>query len=137
MYETILVGTDGSESANEAVEEAIYLAEQTGGNLHAVTVVNTARYGEPALSSTELVITELEDRAHDQLEIIEERAEESGIHCETKCFHGEPSTQLLEYADEHDADLIVLGYQGRTHTGKIGSTADRVSRGTDRTVMLV
>lgn len=138
MYETILVGTDGSESANRAVEQALSAAENHDAELHAITVVNTNRYGEPVLSSTELVLTELEDRGTEQLREVEERAAERNIDVTVDCFHGEPSEEIIRYADEVDADLVVLGTHGRTHPGSsIGSTADRVVRGTDRFVLLV
>lgn len=138
MYDTILVGTDGSESANNAVEYAMILADKFGSELHAVTVVNTRRYGEPALSSMELVINELEDRGTQQLQEIGEQCEQRNIDVITQCFHGEPSEELVRYADEQEVDIIVLGYQGRTHTGdRMGSTANRVVNGTDRAVLLV
>lgn len=138
MYETVLVGTDGSESANKAVEQALGTATKHGAELHAITVVNTKRYGEPVLSSTELVLTELEDRGTEQLNEIKAQAAERGIEVTTDCFHGEPSEEIIRYSDDIDADLIVLGARGRTHPrSKIGSTADRVIRNTDRFVLLV
>ena len=138
MYDTILVGTDGSESANRAVEKGLYHAEQSAAELHAITVVNTRRYGEPSLSSTELVLNELEQRANNQLEKIRELAQNRNVDVVTDHFHGEPSREIIQYADKADADLIILGYQGRTHEGsRIGSTADRVVHGTDRPVLLV
>ena len=138
MFENIVVGTDGSDAANKAVEKALQLAKEQGATLHVITVVNTSRYGEPALSSTELVLNELEDRAHKQLVEIEDEAAGRGVDAVTKYFHGRPCRELLDYADEIDCDLIVLGYQGRTHAGSdIGSTANRVIRDTDRSVMLV
>lgn len=138
MYETIVVGTDGSESANRAVERGLYHAEQAGAELHAITVVNTRRYGEPSLSSTELVLNELETRATTQLEAIRDQAQNRGVDVVTDNFHGDPSEEIIRYADETDADLIVLGYRGRTHTGsRMGSTADRVVHGTDRPILLV
>lgn len=138
MYDKILVGTDGSESANRAVELALDTVEKHEAELHAITVVNTRRYGEPTLSSTELVLNELEDRGHKQLQRIKEQGEERGIDIITDYYHGDPSDEIMNYADEIDADIIILGYQGRTHPrSKIGSTAERVVRGTDRPVQLV
>lgn len=138
MYEKILVGTDGSDRANRAVDHAIDIAGHYGADLHAITVVNTRRYGEPGLSSKELVLNELEDRGNEQLNEIEQEAKENGVSVVTVCCHGSPEEEIVRYADETDSDLIVLGYQGRTHPkAHIGSTADRVVRGTDRPVLLV
>lgn len=138
MYETIVVGTDGSESAAVAVDQGMVLAETFDAGLHVITVVNTRRYGEPALGSTELVLHELEQRANDQLTQIKARAEDRNLDVTTANFHGAPGEEIIRYADDVDADVIVLGFRGRTHAGaRIGSTADRVVRGTDRSVLLV
>lgn len=95
-------------------------------------------YGEPALSSTELVLNELEDRGHEQLADIEKRATGRDIEVVTRNFHGRPCKELLDYADEIDADVIVLGYQGHTQAGAdTGSTANRIIRDTERSVLLV
>ena len=138
MYETILVGTDGSKSANRAVEHAMNTAEKHDAELHALTVVNTKRYGEPSLSSYELVLNELEDRGNAQLKAVKTDADERGLEVVTDCHHGDPSQEIISYADDVDADVIVLGAQGRTHPkSEIGSTADRVVRETDRIVHLL
>lgn len=138
MYETILVGTDGSEFADAAVEQGMGFAERFDADLHAITVVNTRRYGEPALGSTELVLNELEQRASEQLASIEEQAGEREIPVVTEFFHGTPSEEILRYAEDVDADVILLGSRGRTHVGsQVGSTARRVTDETDRPVLLV
>ncbi|MUV88967.1 universal stress protein [Halapricum sp. CBA1109] len=138
MYDAIAVGTDGSENAQEAVERAVNLAREHDAELHVITVVNTARYGEPALSSHELVLNELEDRANRQLDAISEYGTEAGVRVVTRCFHGDPSEEIVEYARENDVDLIVLGARGRTHPrSTIGSTASRVLQDIDHEVLVV
>ena len=138
MYDTILVGTDGSEYANHAVERAIDTAKAHDAALHVMTVVNSKRYGEPALSSKEIILNELEERGNRQLAQVEEMVEGEGIDLTTAVPHGDPTDELLAYAADVGADLIVLGTKGRTHTSsKIGSTANRVVRSTDREVLLV
>lgn len=138
MYDTILVGTDGSDGGNRAVEFAIDLAEQYDGAVYGIDVVNTDRYGEPALSSAELVLDEIEDRAQNVLEDLREVAEPAGVPVETHLSHGTPHEAISDLADEIDADVIVLGYQGRTQRGAhVGSVANRVLNSTDRPVLLV
>jgi len=53
--DTIVVATDGSDGGDRAVEHALELANRYGAALHAMFVVDTDRYGEPALSTAELV----------------------------------------------------------------------------------
>lgn len=138
MYDTIVVGTDGSKFADRAVEQGMEYAERFDAELHAITVVNTRRYGEPALGSSELVLNELEDRAHRQLRQIQQQGRSRGIDTVTEFFHGTPSEEIIRYADETAADVVILGSRGRTHVGsQVGSTARRVVDGTDRAVLLV
>lgn len=137
MYDTILVGVDGSDGSYRAVEFAVDLAGQYGAEVHALDVVNTDRYGEPALSSAELVLDEIEDRATEVLTQVEEIAEAANVGMVTSCCHGTPHEAITDSADEIEADVIVLGYQGRTQSGdQIGSIANRVLNSTDRPVLL-
>lgn len=137
MAETVLVGTDGSESAEYAVERA--LGEIAGGTLHAMFVVDTAMFDETGLSSVELATNQIEDFGQEHLADIVERGQTHGVEVVTKCCHGNPTDELVAYADDIDADLIVLGQQGQSNRGKnhIGSVTDRVLRRTDRELLLV
>lgn len=137
MYDTILVPTDGSDPANRAAEHALALAEQYDAKVHAMYCVETHRYGEPALSSAEIVLTRLEEQGEAMLQELVERADNVGIECTCNVCHGRPWEEVTEKARELDADLIVIGFQGQSHdrTGKIGSVADRVVRYADRPVL--
>jgi nucleotide-binding universal stress UspA family protein len=137
MYDTILVPIDGSDPANRAVEHALELAGQFGSTLHAMYVVDTARYGEPALSSAEIVLQELEEDGRELVEEVADRADNAGIAASTRVCHGAPHREIIEYADEVDADLVVMGYQGHSHKrrGHMGSVADRVTQGAGRPVL--
>jgi nucleotide-binding universal stress UspA family protein len=102
-------------------------------------VVDTRLYGEPGLSSTELVTDEIEDRGQAFLADFAERADNESIPVETRCCHGVPQQEIVDYADQVDADVIVLGFQGHTHQrpGNIGSVAERVIRDAQRPVFTV
>ena len=137
MYETILVPTDGSDPANRAVEHALTLADRYDARVHAMYCVETHRYGEPALSSAELVLNRLEERGQAMLEEFAARADNDGIECSWHVCHGRPWDAIRETADDQNADLIVIGYQGESHRrdGKIGSVAERVVRTADCPVL--
>ncbi|WP_290817179.1 universal stress protein [Halovivax sp.] len=137
MYDTILVPTDGSDPANRAVEHALELADRYDADVHAMYCVETHRYGEPALSSAEIVLDTLEDRGAAMLEEIADRADNAGIDCSWNVCHGRPWEEVREKAAELDADLIVIGYQGQGHTrtDRIGSVAERIVRTADRPVL--
>lgn len=138
MYDTILVATDGSADANRAVTHALEQAEQHDAALQALFVVDTDRYSEPALSSMELETTEIEEWGQEELQDIVERGERLGIDVTTRCCHGKPYLEIINYADEVDADLLVLGYHGHSHSegGQIGSVTDRVVQNVGRPVLI-
>ncbi len=137
MYDTILVPTDGSDPANRAVEHALELADRYDAAIHVLYCVETHRYGEPALSSAELVIDNLEDRGAAMCQEVGDQADNAGIECEWTVCHGRPWKKVRETAADIDADLIVIGFQGRSHErpGKMGSVAERVLRQADRPVL--
>lgn len=139
MYDSILVPIDGSDNANRAVHHAMEQAERFGATLYSLYVVDTRLYGEPGLSSTELVIDDLEDEGQRLLAELVEQADNRGIEAVTRCCHGVPHEEIIDYADEVDADVVVLGYQGQTHSlrGNIGSVAERVVRHAGRPVFVV
>ncbi|THE63436.1 universal stress protein [Salinadaptatus halalkaliphilus] len=139
MYETILVPTDGSASADRAVDHALTVADRYDGAVHAMYCVETHRYGDPALSSTELLLDDLEDRGGELLAAVRDRAVDEGIECSSNVCRGRPWEQAAEKAAEIDADLIVIGYQGQSHTktDRIGSVAERIVRTADRPVLTV
>jgi nucleotide-binding universal stress UspA family protein len=139
MYDVILVGTDGSGPANRAVTHALEQAECNDAELHAIFVVDTGRYGEPALSSTELVVDSVQDWGQQQLDEVVERAVDLDVGVVTRCCHGDPHTEIIGYADNVDADVIILGYQGQAHeeSDHLGSVTDRVARNAGGPVLVV
>jgi nucleotide-binding universal stress UspA family protein len=137
MYDTVLIATDGSDGANRAERHALAIAERFDATVHAIYVVDTRRYGETALSSAELVLEELEAEGMDILEEFAARADNRGVGVETRCCHGTPDVEIRRYADEIDADVVLVGFQGHTHRKRLGSTADRLVNAVDRPVMVV
>jgi nucleotide-binding universal stress UspA family protein len=138
MYDTILVATDGSADANRAATHALEQAEQHDAELHAMFVVDTDRYAEPALSSTEVETIEIEDWGNQELREIADRGEELDVAVTTQCCHGKPYLEIINYADQIDADLIVLGYHGHSHAEgeQLGSVTDRVVQNAGRPVLV-
>lgn len=139
MYDTILVATDGSGPANRAVTHALEQAEQAEATLHAIFVVDTDQYAEPALSSIEIETNAIEDWGQTELDEAAVRGDSLGVDVVTKCCHGKPHVEIIGYSDEIDADLIVIGYQGHSHEDmeQIGSVTDRVVQNAGRPVLVV
>ena len=137
MYETILFPTDGSEGSARAEQTALGLAEQFDSDIHAMHVIDTRIFSEPALSTMELLTDEAEDRAMQLLADVIDAGEERGVEVTSHCCHGVPHDEIIAYADDIDADIIVMGYRGQTHSQKMGSVVDRVLQDTERQVLAV
>ncbi len=137
MYDTILIPTDGSKGSERAEQTALRLAQQFDADVHALHVIDTRHHSEPALSAMELVTDEAEDEAMDLLKEVAEAGHDHGLDVTTRCCHGVPHEEILAYADDIDADLVVMGYRGHTHAEKMGSVVDRVVTAGDRQTLAV
>lgn len=120
----IIVAVDGSEGSKEAL---VYALEQFDGGITAVHVPMTA--GKD-LRAEEDGAELAESRGRSILEEAAETAEEHGRSIETELVHGDVSKALVSYADENDADQILMGSRGRTGVKRIllGSVAESVVR---------
>ncbi|AXR77421.1 universal stress protein [Natrarchaeobaculum sulfurireducens] len=134
MYETIVVATDGSQSADRAVDYAVDLASTFDAELCVVSVVDTRRYGDSMLSGDVSIVESLERRGTELLEDVQARTD---VEVSTELRRGRPHGEIAGFADENDADLIVLGNRGLGSSAEIGSTAERVVRYVDRPVLTV
>lgn len=137
----ILLATDGSPSAQRAVDEAVKLAKTTGRPLVAVAVwqvpVTTYAYG-PVPWVPELAEAERE-RARSALATAETRAAHEGVKFEGVLVEGLPVQSICECAAEHDAELIVLGSHGWGTVKRLwfGSVSTGVLHESHRPVLVV
>lgn len=138
MYDTILVPTDDSEPAGEAVDHGIDLAASCSATLHVLSVVDSSAYASLDVSS-EQALDELEARAEAATGEIAETAAEAGIEAVTNVSIGTPHEQITDYAEAVDVDLIVMGTHGRTGLDRflLGSVTERVVRAAPAPVLTV
>lgn len=137
MYETILLPTDGSTGASQAATRAFELAREHGATVHALFVVDTDEVPQDALSGSEAMTEAFEDRADEFLETLVAGARDNDLVLTTHSTRGRPHEEILKHADELDADLIVMGYQGLSHARKEGSVARAIREATDRELLIV
>jgi nucleotide-binding universal stress UspA family protein len=108
MAHTILLPLTGGRAADRSIDAALDHAEREGGVVHALYVVDTQRYGEPALSSAELLVDEAEDEGRRQLGQVAARGNARGITVEARCCHGRPADEIVDHALDVGADVVVL-----------------------------
>ncbi|MDG5761981.1 universal stress protein [Natronococcus sp. A-GB1] len=97
-----------------------------------VWTVDTRRYDDSMLTGSEAIIDELTERAEEIPEDLQVRAD---VDVTTSVRRGSPASVIGSYAAEVDADLLVLGHRGRESADEIRSTAERVVRTVDRSVL--
>jgi nucleotide-binding universal stress UspA family protein len=138
MYERILVPTDGSPAAEAAVEQAVSLAEQYDATVHALYVVDTSAYSTLE-AGAEVIINALEEEGQAAVAEIADAGEAAGVDVETTVTAGTAYRSILEYVDEHDVDLVVMGTHGRRGLDRylLGSVTERVVRTADVPVLTV
>ena len=133
---SILLATDGSEYARHAAREAIALAEDRSVPLHVICVVDERRFNHPALSSAELATIYAEDHAAVCVREVTEMADQHDVLVDGDTRHGVPDEVILEYANEVDADVIVIGEHGE-HDVHFSGVGREVMEASDREVRVV
>lgn len=139
MYERILVPTDGSENSEDAVAHAVDIAGQYGAEIHALYVINTGAVASPEPAFREEFIATGREHGEHAVSAVEAAAAAADVPVATAVIQGTPYEEILDYADEHGIDLIVMGTHGRTGLRHflLGSVAERVIRHAPVPVLLV
>ena len=128
--QAIVVGTDGSDTATKAVEEAAYLAGKTGAVLHIVTAFEPLR-GERF--SPDAQADSVLDAACGAARVA--GAEQPKPHAR----RGNAAEAIIAVAEEEGADLIAVGNKGMTGGRRylLGSVPDKVSHHAPCSVLIV
>jgi nucleotide-binding universal stress UspA family protein len=141
VYESIVVGTDGSETAKRAVAHATALAKAHGAKIHLVSAYEPVRgariVGAPEGAAR---VWEIKPDAAVQ-SVVEEAgavARMSGVEVALHTVTGDPADALLEVAKRENADLIVVGNRGmHGMTRVLGSVPNKVSHHANCSVLIV
>jgi nucleotide-binding universal stress UspA family protein len=133
QFKTILVTTDLSENANAAIPYAVALARAFGAKIRLLLVLEDNLYipvDSAMLPPVQWMIhehTEMEERL---AKLAKELSAREGLAVETVVLHGQPHTEIIKQAQDHQADCIVMATHGRTGFSHLafGSVAERVVR---------
>jgi len=144
VFTRIVVGTDGSETAAEAVRQAIDLARLAGASLSIVSAYEPVRkrrlegeqQGVPADVQHEIGPREDVNLV---LDAAAAEAKKAGIEVQTHPIEAEPAEAILNVAEETNADLIVVGNKGMTGARRflLGSVPNNVSHHAPCSVIIV
>ena len=144
MFKSIVVGTDGSDTANQAVRQAVYLAQALGAEVELVSAyepVPAQRLQEERRDAPEdlqWAINPRED-VDATLEAAVAVAREAGVTATAYPRQGDPADAILDVAEEREADLIVVGNKGMTGAKRflLGSVPNKVSHHAPCSVLII
>ena len=144
MFGAIVVGTDGSETANEAVRQATELAQRVDASIDLVSAyepVSSTRLREEkrdAPQDMEWMVNPRED-VDATLKEAAAAIEKAGVEVQTYAREGDPADAILDVAEEEKAGLIVVGNKGMTGAKRflLGSVPNKVSHHAPCSVMII
>jgi nucleotide-binding universal stress UspA family protein len=145
MFDAIVVGTDGSQTAREAVRQAAELARTLGAHVHLVCAY------EPAPSIALRAVDDERPAGVDWAlgpprELVDatlaEAAEEftkAGVEVDVYARRGDAADAILDVAEERSADLIIVGNRGSTGASRflLGSVPNKISHHAPCAVLII
>jgi nucleotide-binding universal stress UspA family protein len=144
MFKSIVVGTDGSDTATQAVSQATDLARSVGATLEIVSAyepVPAQRLRDERRDAPEdlqWAIGPRED-VDANLQAAAEAARKAGVAVSVYARQGDPADAILDVAEEREADLIVVGNKGMTGAKRflLGSVPNKVSHHAPCSVLII
>lgn len=141
MISTVAVGTDGSPTADKAVDAALDLAERYAAKIVFISSykpiddVRLRREMRDAPPQHHWRINPTED-VDGILRDAEERATERGLRWASEATEGDPADVIVSLAEKHDADVIVVGNKGMERR-VLGSVPNTVTHKASCSVFVV
>lgn len=145
MFGSIVVGTDGSDTAREAVRQAVELARLAGASLEIVSAYEPVSNQRLRDEGTEVPrdmqwsVNPRED-VDATLEEVAQEARAAGVATvRTFARQGDPADSILDVAEEQGSDLIIVGNKGMTGAKRflLGSVPNKVSHHAPCSVLII
>jgi nucleotide-binding universal stress UspA family protein len=150
VFKSIVVGTDFSPTAEEAVTQALALAKAFGAKLHVVTAFKPAMAANIAASSLEAMaaggaefIQSAQSAMADEVEAthnaIIARMKKEGVACKTHGMAEDAADAIMEVAEREGADLIVIGNRGMSSAKRflLGNVPNKITHHSPCSVLIV
>jgi nucleotide-binding universal stress UspA family protein len=144
MFKQIVVGTDGSDTATQAVRQAVDLAKSVGASIELVSAyepVPAQRLSEERRQAPEDIQWAINPREDVEatLESAASVAREAGVPVNVYARQGDPADAIVDVAEEREADLIIVGNKGMTGARRflLGSVPNKISHHAPCSVLIV
>lgn len=140
FYRNIVIATDGSENTQKAISYGIEIAKLSGATVHALYVVDTSSFSSiPMDAGWEAMYEILKKEGEKAVSEVKKQGEAAGVDVKEVIEEGHPSNAILEFSENNNVDLVVMGTLGKTGLDRflMGSVAEKVVRGSKIPVMVV
>lgn len=130
QFERILYPTDFSDSAENAAQYVISLAKKYGSKIHVLHVVEPFTYTSDFGIDYSAQYREMEATGKRLIEEVVASIKKNNVDAEGAVLSGEPFVEIIRYARQENADLIVMATHGRKGLEHVllGSVAEKVVR---------
>ena len=144
MFDSMVVGTDGSETAQEAVRQASDLAKRLDAKVHLVSAYEPVPEGrlreerQQVPDDLQWMVNPRED-VEATLAAAAGEIRAAGVEVEVFPRQGDPADAILDVAEERGSDLIVIGNKGMTGAKRflLGSVPNKVSHHAPCSVLII
>jgi nucleotide-binding universal stress UspA family protein len=147
MFTSIVVGTDGSDSASVAVQRAAALAALTSATLHVVYGCRPVALGNAAMAaSTGAPVINVDEvnrsiamQGEQVCEHAASHARRQGVKVEVHVVYADAADALVGVAADVGADLLVVGNRGMSGARRfvLGSVPNKVSHHSPCSLLIV
>ncbi len=139
MYTTIVLAADGSEHSLRATDEVIHIA--TSGNndvsIYVLYVIDEDDAKSDVLHNWNELDFSYKRKA--QIKPIEDKLSGASLSYETVILRGDPGPTVVDYVNEHEVDLVVIGSRGLNPLQEfvLGSVSHKVAKRANSSVLIV
>ncbi len=138
MFKKILLASDGSAHAERAAEKASYIASATSNAIiEIVYVVDANASKTDVLHSANSVI--IDQNRKKRIEETEKIVKSQHLEYKVTVLHGEAGPSIVEYANDNEFDLVVIGSRGLNKLQEmvLGSVSHKVAKRVKCPVLIV
>lgn len=138
MFKKILLAADGSEYSLRAADKAIHLAKKEDDSIiHLVYVLDDRKSKTEVLHSWN--IPDIGEHRKEAVKPVEEKLAASGARYEVEFLRGEPGPVIVDYANDHQFDVVVIGSRGLNALQEflLGSVSHKVAKRAACSVLIV
>jgi nucleotide-binding universal stress UspA family protein len=138
MFNKILLATDGSQNARRAAEKALFFTKiNPSSSIKLVYVIDGSTSKYDVLHHHDK--NQINEKRKERLQPTIELFEEAGIKYEVHVIHGDPGPTIVEFSNEQEMDLVVIGSRGLNTLQEmmLGSVSHKVAKHTQCPVLIV